>query len=232
MEKLTSKHAFELLIEDVINSDSDYQKKENRWIWHCIYVGKGAKRIAAALGLDADYAEALGYIHDIGRKIRHQTHPTEGYYYMKERGFEKEAGICLTHSFIDNDISLTAGEGPSGEVYEFLNSYLHQNSPSIYDNIIQLCDLFCLSDGFTTIERRLLDVTERKGITDNSQKHYEGVKELQKRIEEKLGCSLYELFPEISESDLENISNDREQLFSLFLENSKIKKHIEEGNKK
>ena len=82
----------------------DLEKPENKWIKHCIYVGTGAGRIADALELDSDYAQALGYIHDIGRKISHPNHTTAGYKYMINEGDSEEARSCLTHSFIDNNI--------------------------------------------------------------------------------------------------------------------------------
>lgn len=229
MEKLTSQEAFKLLIEDVIHDKSDYDKKENKWVWHCFYVGRAAGRIAERIGMDADYATALGYIHDIGRKIRHQNHPIEGYYYMKEKGYDQEAGVCLTHSFVDNDINLTAGGVPSGEVYDFLNDYLTGVAPNIYDSIVQLCDLFCLATGFTTIEKRLLDVTTRKGVCNYSRNHYDAVKRLQNRIEQQLGCSLYSIFPEIKQEDLDDMETDREKLLSLFAQFNKVKKYEMSG---
>ena len=144
MTKLTSEEAYKLLIENVINDRSDLEKLENRWIWHCIYVAQAAERIAKRLNLDSDYAMALGYIHDIGRKIDHFNHPLEGYQYMKKKGYESAARICLTHSFIDNDILMTAGGGPKNPVvYSKIKDFLAKNPPNIYDNIIQMCDLFC-----------------------------------------------------------------------------------------
>ena len=104
MEKLTSKKALELLTEGIILQESDYQKHENRWINHCINVGEAAGRIAERLNLDSDHAKTLGYIHDIGRRINHPNHPIEGYKYMNSLEYVVESGICLTHSFINNDI--------------------------------------------------------------------------------------------------------------------------------
>lgn len=65
MTKLDSKKAFDLLIKDVIHCSSDLEEDKNKWVKHCIYVGIGAGRIAEKLNLDSDYAQALGYIHDI-----------------------------------------------------------------------------------------------------------------------------------------------------------------------
>ena len=70
---------------------------------------------------------------------------------MKDLGYDEEAMICLTHSFIDNDITKAAGPFLPEEAYNIVQPHLFKNSPSIYDSIIQLCDLFCLETGFTTL---------------------------------------------------------------------------------
>lgn len=223
MEKLTSKKALELLTEGIIKEDADYEKRENRWLLHCIHVGEASSRIASRLNLDVDYARALGYIHDIGRRISHPNHPIVGYQYMNEKGYVTEAGICLTHSFINNDISMTAGIGPSGEASIFLDNYLSTHPVTIYDNIIQLCDLFCEWYGYITIEKRLLDITQRKGITDHSKIHLLQALQLQKSLESQMGCSLEDLFPEIKEKDIKNRASDYEALLALI--DSKVKEY-------
>ena len=223
MEKLTSKKAIELLFKDVIKENNDILKPENRWIMHCLHVGYAAGRIAKKLELDEDYALALGFIHDIGRKISHPKHPIEGYEYMKKCGFEKEGEICLTHSFINNDINLVAGGAPSdSDEYLYIDSFLKGKVPNIYDNIVKLCDLFCLDKGFTTVEKRILDVYSRKGIYQYSKEHFEATLKLKEVIEKELECSLYELFPEISKEDINSINEDSNKIMQMILESKKI----------
>lgn len=217
MKRINAKEALDLLFKGVINNSSDLAKPENRWVKHCLYVGIGAGKIAAKLGLDSDYAQALGYVHDIGRKISHPNHTIAGYKYMIKEGYPEEARSCLTHSFIDNNIYYTAGGIPEGQDrFEYLNSYLQSTELTIYDNIVQMCDLFCLETGFTTIEKRLLDITRRKGVFENSQLHFEKTMELKDRLEKMMGCSLYELFPEISQDDLANINEEHCLLIDLL----------------
>lgn len=226
MEKLTAIKAIELLFKDVIIEKSDLEKSENRWMWHCIYVGRAAKRIANKLGLDGDYAMALGCAHDIGRKISHPNHPVEGYKYMIEQGYPKEAEICLSHSFIDNDINLVAGGAPSDvKTYEYINEFLQTTPPTIYDNIIKLCDLFCLATGFTTIEKRVLDVYSRKGIYEYSYEHFKSVLELKNNLEKQMGCSLYDLFPEIDKKDIQNANEDSEKLMEMINAQNNTKRY-------
>ena len=217
INSLSGKNAYNLLTEGIIQDENDLERGENRWIKHSLYVGEAARRIAKKLNVNEDLALSLGYIHDIGRRINHFNHPIEGYKYMIDKGYSDYARICLTHSFIDNDITLTAGGGPkTKETYEFINRFLMENPKNIYDNIIQLCDLFCLETGFTTIEKRILDITKRKGIYDNSYNHFMKTIELKERIEEMMGCNLYDLFPEINKEDLDNIESDYLELINLL----------------
>lgn len=217
MSKLSAKDALDLLFKSVIHNSSDLEKPENKWVKHCIYVGIGAGRIAAKLGIDSDYAQALGYVHDIGRKISHPNHTIAGYKYMISEGYPEEARSCLTHSFIDNNIYYTAGGIPAGkDRFDFMNSFLQGTELTIYDNIVQMCDLFCLDTGFTTIERRLLDITVRKGVFDNSMLHLEKTMELKSRLEEMMGCSLYELFTEIEHGALAMADEEHGMLVDLL----------------
>ena len=222
MTKLTKDESLKILLQN-IKDKKELLLSENRWILHSIYVGNAAERIAKAIGINSEKALIYGYLHDIGRMINHNNHPIEGYNYLINLGYENEARICLTHSFIDNDINKTAGGGPKDiKSYTFINNYLENHPHTIYDNIIQLCDLFCLETGYTTIEKRLLDITNRKGVYDNSYDHYQSVLDLKSRIEIGLNFNLYTLFPEIKQEDIQNINNDIEKLF-ILLKSKKIK---------
>lgn len=108
--KLTSKEAKELL---EIESKTT---KDDRWIEHCISVGDSAGKIARALyekGIDVDVDKAitLGYLHDIGKyNGESRGHVMRGYEYLKSKGYDLEfANICLTHSYLNNDVTCTAG---------------------------------------------------------------------------------------------------------------------------
>ena len=85
-----------------------------------------------------------------------------------------------------------------------------------YDNIIQLCDLFCSSSGYTTFEKRILDITKRKGVYPNSQEHFEEVMKLKNEIEEMMGIKIYDLFPQIKKEDLDSRKDDYNELMELF----------------
>ena len=91
---------------------------------------------------------------------------------------------------------------------------------SYIDNIIQLCDLFCLETGFTTFEKRILDITERKGVYPNSKENYESIMKLKNKMEFIMEKSIYDLFPEIKQEDLNSRIGDNEKLMILFNNNS------------
>lgn len=257
MKKLESDTALELLCKDVINDKNDLSVDKNRWIKHCIYVGIAAGRIARSLNnnrgnyseffrlfpdvqeLDEDYAISLGYVHDIGRKISHPNHTIKGYEYLMDAGYENEAGIALTHSFIDNDINNSADAVLGEDRYKFINDFLMSHELTPYDNIVQLCDLFCLETGFTTVERRLFDIVRRKGVYENSLRHLYKTMELFKRFEldpdykrimaEELGVSedafsFYSLFPEIPESTILEAVTDYQKLIDLINSDSPAQK--------
>lgn len=212
---MNSSLALALLLQ---NTDvSDLAKDENRWIMHSLYVGQAAGRIARQLKLDADYAETIGYLHDIGRMFDHRNHVIEGYKYLDNLGFPDIARYCITHSFIDNIIPNTAGGGPKDdESYRFIQDKLDNYELNIYDNIVQLCDLFCLETGYTTFEKRILDITKRKGVYPNSLEHFSAIMALKDRLETMMGISIYELFPTIDRHEIEECDNDREELMELF----------------
>ena len=108
--KLTSKEALKMLEEERCKTSNE------RWIKHSICVGNVAGKIAKALNLDEDYAKTLGYIHDIGRRYDYIesgvfSHIMKGYDYIKSLGYDEEyAGICIKHSFLNNDIDCISND--------------------------------------------------------------------------------------------------------------------------
>ena len=119
--KLTSDKALEILEKYRGKTESDM------WIEHCICVGNTAGKIAQALNekscnVDVDKTITLGYIHDIGKYIgKSHGHVMRGYNYIKGLGYDEEyANICLTHSYLNNDIICTAGGVPDANENQFL----------------------------------------------------------------------------------------------------------------
>ena len=200
--RLTSVEARKLLeIERKTTND-------DRWINHCLFVGDSAGRIAQALNkkgcnVDIDKTITLGYLHDIGKYNGiSQGHVMRGYEYLKNKGYDDEyCNICLTHSYLNNDIICTAGGVPNPENNPFLASFIKNHNYTIEEKLINLCDLMCpQGDKISTIDKRLIDIIIRRGAYSNTQCHIKETYKLKEYFDNLLGYNLYDLFPEIKEN--------------------------------
>ncbi|HOP65746.1 MAG TPA: HDIG domain-containing protein [Bacilli bacterium] len=198
--KLSSSKALELLDNAKGKLDDD------GWVFHQICVGDAAGVIAKALNLNEDYAKALGYIHDIGKIYDLPddgalTHGINGYEYIKSLGYDEDyASICIIHSYLNNDIDCLAGESnEQGIKYNFQKEYVEKHKYTIYDKIINLCDLMCY-EKVMTMEKRLIDLMIRHGVFATTQYHIKEALKLKKYFDDKLGFNLYDLFPEIKDN--------------------------------
>lgn len=72
---------------------------------------------------------------------------------------------------------------------------------TIYDNIVTLCDALANSQGFCTIEQRLISVALRHGVNEHTLKNWKKYFNLKKEIEEHIGKSIYHLLPCIEKSN-------------------------------
>ena len=196
--KLTSKEARNILVQERANA------KKDMWIEHCICVGDTAGIIAKALvekGIDVDVDKtiALGYIHDIGKyNGESHGHVMRGYEYLKNKGYDDEyCNICLTHSYLNNDIICTAGGVPDINANPFLTDFIKNHKYTIEEKLVNLCDLMCPQGGKVTIDKRLIDIMIRRGTYSNTQYHIKETYKLKEYFDDLLGYNLYDLFPEI-----------------------------------
>ena len=174
--KLTSIEARKIL------ENARRKAESTGWIDHSICVGDSAGRIAEALNkkgydLDIDKAITLGYIHDIGKMVGpFHGHVMNGYEYMKNQGYDEEyCNICLTHSYLNNDINCTAGGIPDD--IPFRTNFIKNHEYTLYEKIINLCDLI-----------------------SNTQYHIKETYKLKEYFDNLLGYNLYDLFPEIKDN--------------------------------
>lgn len=169
------------------------------WIKHSICVGNTAGIIAGKLNLDVDKAKTLGYIHDIGKRTGDfHNHVLNGYNYLKDLGYDEEyCNICLTHSYLNNDIMCTAGGIPDD--IPFRTEFIKHHEYTMYEKIINLCDLMC-TNKVMTIEKRLIDIMSRRGVYENTQYHIRETYKLKEYFDSLLGYNLYDLFPEIKDN--------------------------------
>ena len=200
--KLTSREAKKIL------ENMRKEVPDDSWIDHCIAVGNSAGRIAQALyekgiNVDVDKAITLGYIHDIG-KINAVKHGNGmiGYEYLKSKGYDDEyTNICLTHSYLNNDIVCTAGGVPNPKDNPFLTNFIKKHEYTIEEKLINLCDLMCpQGNKIFTIDKRLIDIMIRRGAYSNTQYHIKETYKLKEYFDNLLGYNLYDLFPEIKEN--------------------------------
>ena len=172
---------------------------DNRWISHSICVGDTASVIAEKLNLDKEKARVLGYIHDIGKRFgSFPLHDLNGFNYIKELGYSDEyANICLTHSYLNNYYLCTAGSLP--EDIPFRTQFIKNHEYTIYEKIINLCDLMC-TNVVNTVDKRLIDIILRRGVTESTQYHIKEVYKLKEYIDLLLGYNVYDLFSEIKDN--------------------------------
>jgi len=183
---------------------------------HCLEVGRIARKIAQKCGLDLELAEILGIIHDIGYMWNSgYQHSFVGYKYLKSLGYDDEyANICLTHSFIHGDPNCTADglHVKNGKVlknrtipYEneedskFFLNFLKTHKYTKIEDIINLCDLM-VSDKVIGLDKRLIDFIVSSGAHSTTRNHIITARELQAQLENEMGCSMLDLFPEIFEN--------------------------------
>ena len=171
--KLTIIEARKLLENYRGKTDSDM------WIDHCFCVGNTAGKIAELLNkkgynVDVDKTIILGYLHDIGKyNGESHGHVMRGYNYLKDKGYAEEyCNICLTHSYLNNDVICTAGGIPNPDDNPFLTEFIKNHEYTLEEKLINLCDLMCPQGGKVyTIDKRLIDIMIRRGAYANTQYH-------------------------------------------------------------
>lgn len=170
------------------------------WVDHSRYAAAAAASIAKHIDVDPDLARAYGLIHDIGRRfgVSKMRHAIDGYNFMLDEGYPDAARICLTHSFPTFHIEESIGDWDcTEEEYDNVASYLSGRQSDKMDRLIQLCDALALPNGYTIVDRRLIDVTLRYGIDKNTLKRWKGFFKIQIDFEREIGKSIYSLLPGI-----------------------------------
>lgn len=174
------------------------------WTKHSINTGIAARNIASkVMGMDSDRAYVFGLLHDIGRRVgivNIPKHVYEGYIYCKENGWDEVAKICMTHSYplmskeFDNE--------SKSEEEKAIKEYISNCTCDDYDLLIQLCDSLACDYGFCILEKRFVDVARRYGIWKNSVERWNVTFAIKEHFEEKMGCSIYDVLPDIGKTTL------------------------------
>ncbi len=181
-----------------------YKLNPTDWVKHSKYVAKACKIIAEKCeDLDKEKAYIYGLLHDIGRYagITSERHLIDGYKYCINYGWEKLAQICISHSFMIQDIETAIGEFDiSEEDYNFMKEFVKNAKYDDYDLLVQLCDSLAMATGFCILEKRFIDVAIRYGTFKHSALRWKRIFEIKKYFENKIGISIYKLLPNITES--------------------------------
>lgn len=183
------------------------QNNPGPWEQHSLSVADNAKRIAQKAGLNPETAEVMGLLHDIGRGagISGIRHIFDGYDLMMSLEEPEIARICLTHSFPSKDIHTYIGKIDCTQAQlAFLQDFLNSHPYDDYDRLIQLCDAISLPNGACILEKRLIDVALRHGVTEHSIDKWKAFMQVKKHFDQLCGCSIYSLLPNV----LENSSVD------------------------
>ena len=101
------------------------------------------------------------------------------------------------------------GAGVSGirhifDGYDLMQDFLNSRPYDDYDRLIQLCDAISLPNGACILEKRLVDVALRHGVTEHSIDKWKAFMQVKKHFDQLCGCSIYSLLPNV----LENSSVD------------------------
>lgn len=174
------------------------------WVEHSIFTAEAARNIAGKYQkLNPEAAYVLGYLHDIGRRfgISYMRHIIDGYNFLSQMGYEDCARISLTHSFPLKDTQSYSGANDcTPEETEFIKGYISEVNYSEYDELIQLCDALTTPKGFCLLEKRLVDVVMRYGITDLTVLKWKATFEIKAKFEKTIGGSIYALLPGVQET--------------------------------
>jgi hypothetical protein len=117
------------------------------------------------------------------------------------KGWEDAARICMTHSFMIQNIEADVGVWDvSDDDYAFMKNYIETIEYDDYDKLFQLCDSLALANGFCLLEKRFVDVHRRYGVDEYTVPRWNAVFQMKEYFEEKMGCSIYDVLPNVKET--------------------------------
>lgn len=173
------------------------------WVQHSKNVALAAQLIAEHHPrLEPRVSYILGLLHDIGRRAgrTHIRHLFDGYRFLCDQGYEDAARISLTHSFPIPNIQVYMGERDCGlDELLFLEKFISSVKFNEYERLVQLCDAIAPPEGFCLMEKRMVDVAVRLGISEFTIPGWQARFEIKAEFETAIGCSIYQILPNIVE---------------------------------
>lgn len=176
---------------------------KDEWRQHSLKTGQLAGKIAENIsGIDQEFAEICGSLHDIGKAFSGSglSHALSGYRFLKEQGFSEEADVCLTHSFPDLDVSHSPKkwDGNTDDL-SWIEKYLQNHTLTPVEKLIQLCDALIIGSRFVTLETKMIHLSLKYSLPDGVEKRWKALFRLKKEFEELSGINVYDLINEFSE---------------------------------
>ena len=173
------------------------------WIEHSFCVGDTAKKLAEALrqrgeDIDVDLAAALGYLHDIGKMVKHtHSHLLDGYEWLMSRGYTEDfCTIALVHHSISNDPFCMIGPPPDPIKDKLIIDCVRRHSFTPEEKLVIFCDSICLYD-VMTVDKRMTDIISRYGTGEKTAERIRQTLAFKADLDKRLGQNLYDLFPEV-----------------------------------
>jgi putative nucleotidyltransferase with HDIG domain len=179
------------------------------WKQHSFYVAEGAERIAVELpDVDPSKAYVLGLLHDIGKSIdyRGKKHALEGYRFLMRQGYFEAAYAALTHDFPAKEFDIHRQEALlDNDELEFVVAILSSYEYTIFDRLIQVCDVISTPGGYVLMEKRMMMAIFRYGGLSESLKQIIAVSyENMQFLERIMGTSVYSVLPNVVENTFGN----------------------------
>ena len=105
-----------------------YERNPGPLVNHCELVGNAAKSIANQIkNLNSEQASIMGLVHDIGRICgkNQERHTIDGFNFLKGKGYEGLARVCITHCFPNKNINANIGIWDCDETeLDFIENFL------------------------------------------------------------------------------------------------------------
>jgi hypothetical protein len=169
------------------------------WVQHSRYTAEAAQAIANHHPrIDSNNAYVMGLLHDIGRRegVTDVRHAIDGYNFLNNHGHEDAARICITHMFPSSDLNTVDGRWDCTEdELKFIRDFLLDIEFTEYDRLIQLSDAVAMPNGFCLIEKRMIDVALRYGVSEYTVNRWRVRLETLKEFEDVIGQSIYKVLP-------------------------------------
>lgn len=180
-----------------------YTQNPGPWRQHSLGVGRAAREIASAVGLDTQKAYAYGLLHDIGRYegTRGLHHTIAGYKLLMQKNWPDAARICITHSFPEGRPVHYSGEmDVSADDMQTIADVLVQHPYDDYDRLISLSDALVCGESVCLLEKRIVDIALRFGLSEGVDQKWRALFSIKEDFERRMGCSLYSLFPDCAKT--------------------------------